>query len=58
MVIISKKVFFSETTTYQKQSYRNRAEIYGANGKLKLIIPIKHTKWCEKNFGKRSVNFL
>ena len=29
---------------YQKQTYRNRTEIYGANGKLKLIIPIVHTK--------------
>ena len=37
-----KKVYFSETTTYQKQSFRNRTEIYGANGKIKLIIPIKH----------------
>lgn len=25
-----------------KQTYRNRANIYGANGKLSLIIPIKH----------------
>ena len=30
--------------SYQKQSFRNRAEIYGANGKLKLTIPIKHSK--------------
>lgn len=26
---------------YEKQSYRNRAEIYGANGKLKLILPLE-----------------
>lgn len=25
-----------------KQTYRNRCEIYGANGKLSLIVPIKH----------------
>lgn len=25
-----------------KQTYRNRAEIYGANGRLSLIIPIQH----------------
>ena len=27
--------------TYQKQSYRNRAVIYGANGKQDLVIPVK-----------------
>lgn len=27
---------------YQKQTYRNRQEIYGANGNLKMSIPIKH----------------
>jgi hypothetical protein len=26
---------------YEKQSYRNRTEIYGANGLLKLIIPLE-----------------
>lgn len=29
---------------YQKQTYRNRQYIYGANGKLLLNIPIKHSK--------------
>ena len=28
---------------FPKQTYRNRTNIYGANGKLSLIIPIKHT---------------
>ena len=27
---------------FQKQTYRNRCSIYGANGLLKLIVPIKH----------------
>lgn len=27
---------------FVKQSYRNRTEIYGANGKLKLMIPVRH----------------
>jgi hypothetical protein len=27
--------------TYQKQSYRNRTIIYGANGKQDLVIPVK-----------------
>ena len=29
---------------YQKQTYRNRCSIYGANGKLNLSIPIEHQK--------------
>ena len=38
--------------TYQKQSYRNRATILGANGKLDLVIPVKRpqgnsTKTCD-----------
>lgn len=38
--------------TYSKQSYRNRAEILGANGILNLIIPVKkpygnRTKTCD-----------
>ena len=27
---------------FPKQTYRNRANIYGANGKLSLIVPISH----------------
>ncbi|WP_458627243.1 WbqC family protein [Winogradskyella sp. PC D3.3] len=29
---------------YQKQSYRNRTEIYGANGKLALTVPVSYTQ--------------
>jgi len=29
---------------FQKQTYRNRQYIYGANGKLMLNLPVKHTK--------------
>ncbi|SFH94545.1 WbqC family protein [Halpernia frigidisoli] len=28
---------------FPKQTYRNRTNIYGANGKLTLVIPINHT---------------
>ncbi len=51
-LLSQKKVYFSETTTYQKQSFRNRTEIYGANGKLKLTIPIKHTHYGSKTLEK------
>lgn len=33
-----------EQDNYQKQTYRNRQYIYGANGKLLLNIPVKHGK--------------
>ena len=34
---------FEVEDNYQKQTYRNRTYIYGANGKLLLNVPIKHT---------------
>ena len=37
------EVFFDLHGHYLKQNFRNRAEMYGANGKLNLIIPVvKH----------------
>lgn len=35
---------FETHGNFQKQTYRNRQYIYGANGRLLLNIPIKHTK--------------
>ncbi|TCK66703.1 WbqC-like protein [Winogradskyella wandonensis] len=29
---------------YQKQTFRNRCEIYGANGKLTLTVPVSYTQ--------------
>ena len=43
-VINQKKLYFLTSGHYQKQTYRNRAEIYGPNGKLKLIIPVTKNK--------------
>ena len=47
-IVAKKEVSFVLTNHYQKQTYRNRTEIYGANGKLKLTIPISHNKF-QKN---------
>lgn len=49
-VINQKKLYFFTSGHYQKQTYRNRAEIYGPNGKLKLIIPV--TKNRGSNYQK------
>ena len=38
------EIIFEVEDNYQKQTYRNRCNIYGANGKLQLNIPIVHTK--------------
>ncbi|WGH75554.1 WbqC family protein [Tenacibaculum tangerinum] len=38
----SDTITFEVEDNYQKQTYRNRCYIYGANGKLALNIPVKH----------------
>lgn len=35
---------FEVCDNYQKQTFRNRAEIYGANGKLTLSVPVSYTQ--------------
>lgn len=37
-----KEIVFEQFESFPKQTYRNRANIYGANGKLSLIIPMNH----------------
>ena len=37
------KVVFEDHDNYQKQTYRNRTYIYGANGRLLLSIPFQHS---------------
>lgn len=36
------QIVLEKMENFPKQTYRNRAHIYGANGKLALIIPIQH----------------
>lgn len=42
-MVQAEKVIFENEDNFQKQTYRNRMYIYGANGKLQLNIPVKHT---------------
>lgn len=37
-------IMFEMEDNFQKQTYRNRTYIYGANGKLMLNIPVRHSK--------------
>ena len=40
----SNDIIFEVHDSYQKQTYRNRCYIYGANGKLSLNIPSTQSK--------------
>lgn len=40
---VENEVFLEQCENFPKQTYRNRANIYGANGRLSLIIPTRHT---------------
>lgn len=37
-------VYFEVCDNYQKQSFRNRTEIYGSNGKIALTVPVNYTQ--------------
>lgn len=43
-MVKSDTVYFEMEDNFQKQTYRNRSYIYGANGKLLLNIPVIHTQ--------------
>ena len=36
------EIILEQFENFPKQTYRNRCNIYGANGRLSLIIPINH----------------
>lgn len=40
-LIKSRNLTFEINDFYQKQTFRNRTQIYGSNGKLNLVIPVK-----------------
>ena len=42
-IIKANNILFEISDNYQKQTFRNRTYIYGANGKLGLFIPVIHT---------------
>ena len=47
-ILNSETLIFEIEDNFQKQTYRNRCYIYGANGKLLLNIPVSHPKSVEK----------
>ena len=40
----TEQIVFEMEDNFQKQTYRNRTYIYGANGKLMLNVPVQHVK--------------
>lgn len=43
-MVKAKRLVFEYHDNFQKQTYRNRTYIFGANGKLLLNIPVHHTQ--------------
>lgn len=52
MIFQSNEILFEAEDNFQKQTYRNRCYIYGANGKQLLNIPITHVKSEKKQKSK------
>lgn len=44
VMVQSDAFWFEVSDNYQKQCFRNRTEIYGANGKLALTVPVSYTQ--------------
>lgn len=40
----AEQIVFEMEDNFQKQTYRNRTYVYGANGKLMFNVPVKHSK--------------
>tara|TARA_B110000046_G_scaffold23853_1_gene22859 strand:- start:2536 stop:3135 length:600 start_codon:yes stop_codon:yes gene_type:complete len=51
-IVAQKEIGFIISKHFQKQTFRNRTEIYGPNGKLNLIIPIVHRKDLDHQLDK------
>ena len=50
IVMVQSDAFkFEVCDSYQKQTYRNRCYIYGANGKLSLNIPVRYSQKNRQN---------
>ena len=49
-IILKNNFFWMKNSYYKKQTLRNRMFIHGANGKLMLSIPIRHSGINKKRF--------
>lgn len=44
LIADQEEIIFEKQDNFQKQTYRNRCYIYGANGRQLLSVPIQHSK--------------
>ena len=53
----SEKIIFEKHEHYVKQTYRNRALVYGANGIHPLVIPVHHEGNERKPISERKISY-
>jgi len=56
VMVQSTNLVFEIQDSYQKQTYRNRCYIYGANGKLGLNIPVHYSQKNRQNSTKIKID--
>ncbi len=52
------EVFMETNENYTKQTYRNRCEIYSANGILSLVIPIEKSPEIKQNIKDVRISYI
>ncbi len=50
-------VMIEQNDNYQKQTYRSRCDIYGANGRLSLSIPVKHESGMKRTVKSVKIDY-
>ncbi|WP_010135310.1 WbqC family protein [Ochrovirga pacifica] len=56
-ILQSDSILFEVHDNFEKQSYRNRCNIYAANGKLLLNVPVKHYKGVKTLTTDTEINY-
>jgi hypothetical protein len=52
-----KRIIIENQENFTKQSYRNRCDIYGANGKLSLTIPVKKGRTIKTPINELEIDY-
>jgi len=57
LLLKADEVLLETSSFFQKGSYRNRCHIYGANGLLRLSVPLKHGKNQRKTMKEVEISY-